>query len=521
MGTDFGKKVINTAEKIFLQSSLQVSMAKETLDGPLTRDMIEVEICRRLQDNVYDEYLVDGAVLTCSKATWDDFDLSDGDKITLYGIKEEIKKEKPTGELRVLENPLSEDGLYHGTVKDAVLKQNIFPFQCNCSVPATMEEEQTIKANIKKCREAGVCQYLMDLEANWENINFNVPYASFSDTDQSYSYSLGIDFLYKSSTEEAEGIMMTSVLFCKHGGFIYPITSGQDRIIGDIVDKESAFKILEQYLKEGNVENKWVKAALLYLANQSDYQMPEYESDDEKNNYDYNKYDDYIIGWVTYYNEYLGAKFDPAYIKAQCYKESKCGETTKNENVLTTNPHRDIMQALDVKNPNIFDYVWISTDKFLARTISEEIDKKKIVEQDGDIYYISGTYLWEFNHDDLEKEPHPNGEPGIEGKKDRCGGLVATLFTENRDGSGNCFSDGSEGNYYYRDQDVTPEMSIGIAMDSLYENLQNESIWDYESNSGNYRMALYKYNHKTDDYYNDIMELGKEESPVHPEGKYD
>lgn len=31
-------------------------------------------------------------------------------------------------------------------------------------------------------------------------------------------------------TVEEEGITMTSVLFCKHGGIIYPITSGQEQI---------------------------------------------------------------------------------------------------------------------------------------------------------------------------------------------------------------------------------------------------------------------------------------------------
>lgn len=261
MGTDFGKKVINTSEKIFLQSSLQVSMAKETLDGPLTRDMIEAEICRRLQDDVYDEYLVDGAVLTCSKAKWDDFELSDGDKVALDEITEEKKGEKPTRELRVLENPLSEDGLCHGTVTDAVLYQNISPFQCNCRVPATMEQEQKIKANIKTCREAGVCQQLIDLEDKWENINFNVPYATFSDAKQSV-FSAG-DFIATSqitSTEVAEGIMMTSVLFCKHGGFIYPLTSGQKIQLLEQEEQELTDEELAEKLKV-MFEDKGVKDA--------------------------------------------------------------------------------------------------------------------------------------------------------------------------------------------------------------------------------------------------------------------
>lgn len=35
---------------------------------------------------------------------------------------------------------------------------------------------------------------------------------------------------------EEDGITMTSVLFCKHGGLIMPVTSGQENIIPDTLE---------------------------------------------------------------------------------------------------------------------------------------------------------------------------------------------------------------------------------------------------------------------------------------------
>lgn len=51
----------------------------------------------------------------------------------------------------------------------------------------------------------------MNLNANWENITTDISYLAFKDDMKG----------------TLPGINMTSILFCRHGGFIYPVTSGQ------------------------------------------------------------------------------------------------------------------------------------------------------------------------------------------------------------------------------------------------------------------------------------------------------
>ena len=82
----------------------------------------------------------------------------------------------------------------------------------------------------KIMQKHGVCQYLMDLEDEWENSNFGVEYESFFNlgivpTIGSGRF-MGLPIVI-SEEESKAGIIMTSVLFCRHGGFIYPVTSGQ------------------------------------------------------------------------------------------------------------------------------------------------------------------------------------------------------------------------------------------------------------------------------------------------------
>ncbi len=73
-----------------------------------------------------------------------------------------------------------------------------------------------------------------------------------------------------------EGITMTSVLFCKHGALIMPVTSGQDKIqqtqdaasevmygeianvkkeILKLVEKENGIALIEEYLDEVKANN--------------------------------------------------------------------------------------------------------------------------------------------------------------------------------------------------------------------------------------------------------------------------
>lgn len=221
-------------EKVIQQNKLKRSLAVENpelMEKPITKEDIDKEVIRRLQDDKHDEYLVDGALLCCTKATWNDFELSDGSKVHLDKMEEKKKRGEPQVPLRVWENPLFKDGFRHATVTDTVEGLNISSLLCNCQEPAAEGIEQKIIKNMDECKKYGVCRYLMNLEDEWENIDFNVPYASFSDIQALGTIGSG-QFDYNSnskilSTEDKTGITMTSVLFCRHGGFIYPETSGQ------------------------------------------------------------------------------------------------------------------------------------------------------------------------------------------------------------------------------------------------------------------------------------------------------
>lgn len=402
------------------------------------------------------------------------------------------------------ENPLTESSNgkeYHhyGTVADAVKFQNVSPFLCNCKQPANEEQKQKIKENMDECRKHGVCQYLMELEEAWENCEFEVGYQPLFNlgiipTIGSGSF-IGSPIVI-SEEESKEGITMTSMLFCKHGGFIYPVTSGQK----NEQKREWAMGILEQYLKGEEGDERQAKQALRILASLSSYKLPMYGSVGGNN---YNQYDTYILGWVEYYNANAQYKIDPVYMKAQCYQESRIGEGTTGENIPTTNPHRDIMQALDVKNYNIYSYVGISLSQFRAE-VSEERKEKGEAEPDG---CWGGTQIWNKNH--IEDEKPGDCDPD---RLQRCGGLISTLFTQNQDGSGECFCWGNKTDdakiYYYQHEKVTPIMSLGVGIDTMTEEMQESA--------GDIRKALINYNRgdNKEAYADSIINLANKTEPI-------
>ena len=65
-------------------------------------------------------------------------------------------------------------------------------------------------AESKELRNIGTCPYLMKLNDEWENFVSDVNYEEVTTLDG----------------ELSELITMEAVLFCKHGGFIYPVDSG-------------------------------------------------------------------------------------------------------------------------------------------------------------------------------------------------------------------------------------------------------------------------------------------------------
>ena len=166
-----------------------------------------------------DEYLVDGAVLTCSMASTGTYLIGN------VGLGTEIKNIKnPTQTLlRVSSNLSKITGMPVATVKDHKKQMNtgnieqeetgnIEPFKCNCLSFPDRESEREAILNDEECRKYGICRQLMKLDNDWENFIKSTGYLSFNRTTEK---------------ERAQGITMKSVLFCSHGGLITPVTSGQ------------------------------------------------------------------------------------------------------------------------------------------------------------------------------------------------------------------------------------------------------------------------------------------------------
>lgn len=159
--------------------------------------------------NDENEYLMDGAILTCNMATTD-VQIIRG---TVFGIGGTgIGGERKHTRLSIPIGVSSAGNLNMATVKSHEKGKHILPFECNCAYwPDRDWEIEEIFSDVEECKKLGTCQKLMKLENDWENIIKETDYESF-DTEEG---------------EQAEVVTMMSMLFCSHGGLITPVTSGQ------------------------------------------------------------------------------------------------------------------------------------------------------------------------------------------------------------------------------------------------------------------------------------------------------
>lgn len=194
----------------------QFGIAKKDLDK-LFADYAEKDL--------FDEYLVDGAILKCNQATTENFTLPNGEEVIL--TKQESDEECCQTVLNVTENPISANRLIYATVKDTVLYRNIIPPKCNCKLKADRDEEvKKIMADPERNKN-GVCRHLMRLNEEWDNMEVSgTKYMTKSNVEASL-LTAGIEEALFAAREEVEGITMTSILFCKHGGLVVPVKSGQ------------------------------------------------------------------------------------------------------------------------------------------------------------------------------------------------------------------------------------------------------------------------------------------------------
>lgn len=166
----------------------------------------------------------------------------------------------------------------------------------------------------------------------------------------------------------------------------------------------------------------------------------------------YQRYDSWIIGWSKYYNLKYGTQINPNIIKAMMYKESKIGydkSTSPNANI-----SRDVLQALDVRNPNIYEYVKIDTRYIKIVTDIDESGEK-----------TTWGERRKLNLSEIDINAMKNREEYA---------ILKSLFNTQEDGNGNSY-DGdytSKTIYYYQYENVTPFFKYCDR--SRYTKAQNE-----------------------------------------------
>ncbi len=153
------------------------------------------------------EYLVDGAILQCNRATLEQKKVGtreckaiNGLKITKLQVGE--KKRKATA-----------NGLGYANIYDTIINDNLKAFRCNCEIPPDNDTEINNIEKNEDCETVGNCKYLINLNSEWYNLPSNEARENESFEDKNGEKQIGID--------------MGSSLFCKHGGLITPIKSGQ------------------------------------------------------------------------------------------------------------------------------------------------------------------------------------------------------------------------------------------------------------------------------------------------------
>ncbi|MDE7445117.1 MAG: hypothetical protein K2N15_05345 [Lachnospiraceae bacterium] len=223
-----GQLIVDMAKASMIMHQVEMKQT-EAEENEKKRISAQYEVTGEELDKLYNtyvgedklgEYLVDGAVLRCNQATPADFELPNGEKVILEKAAGKGGDECCYITLNVSENPMSGNDLMYGTVKDTVLNENIIPPECNCKLGVNRNAEmEKIMADSDRNKH-GVCRHLIRLNEEWDNMIIEGrSYMTKTDVKP-----LGSD---QKNAERVEGITMTSVLFCKHGGLITPVSSGQ------------------------------------------------------------------------------------------------------------------------------------------------------------------------------------------------------------------------------------------------------------------------------------------------------
>ena len=247
-----GRDIYHATRNVKTANERQDQLKKDTATryGLSPEEDLDAFLAEEYQREQSKEYLVDGAILTCTNCTnktvWIPVGMAEmaisvenKEDINTNAIQE-LEEDKVYGKLRVTENPdANVEGLKYATAADCIQKNNIPSFG-NCKRIPDSKAEAEIFIEMKERnvpmdsseRTEGTCKYLMKLEKTWENYEIGKSFLTFNDEKNG----------------KKAGITMTSILFCKHGGFIYPVTSGQTMVQED--NYEAVFWYID---KDGNI----------------------------------------------------------------------------------------------------------------------------------------------------------------------------------------------------------------------------------------------------------------------------
>ncbi len=127
-----------------------------------------------VEEDKYQQYLVDGAVLRCNQAMTEDFDYNGG-TVVLENKADEVCNivldvhENPISGGTASDNTMIINGHRYATVTDTLQGFNINPPKCNCRLAADrISEHEKIRADGDRNKN-GVCTHLMWLNREWDN----------------------------------------------------------------------------------------------------------------------------------------------------------------------------------------------------------------------------------------------------------------------------------------------------------------------------------------------------------------
>ena len=192
------------------------------------------------------EYLVEGALLTCSQATNEVIYINDPEAEieTQYFFEgSEAQTENP---LLNVKNPANDGSAHYATVSDTKRNENMMSFR-NCKrTNSTTADEAKVLGMRKDCQKYGTCYALMDLCDEWVNVKSGAEYGTVG-------------------SDKKNCINMLSHLGCYQGGMIYPLTTGQGETEDEVIEIDFEELAREYGARSYNTPDELKEAALAEL----------------------------------------------------------------------------------------------------------------------------------------------------------------------------------------------------------------------------------------------------------------